>query len=67
MIQPMPQAPSLRPGTMYATTTTSGRSVVGEYLGIEVAHGEWAFLIHTSAGVVSIPLATVASVVPTAA
>ncbi len=67
MINPMPEAPSLRPGTMYAATTTAGRTVVGEYLGIEVAHGEWAFLIHTSSGVASIPLAQIASVEPQAA
>ena len=55
-------AASLRPGRMYSALTNAGASVVGEFLGIEVTHGDWAMLIHTSTGVLSLPLRNVLSV-----
>ena len=55
-------AASMRPGHMYAAHTIGGHDIVGEYLGIEVAHGEWSMLVHTGSGVVSLPLARVRSV-----
>ncbi|MDX1690391.1 MAG: hypothetical protein R3290_05145 [Acidimicrobiia bacterium] len=60
-------AANLRPGHLYTATTTTGRTVVGEYLGIEVTHGDWCLLVHTGSGVVSLPLTTIASVVGRAA
>ena len=62
--QTITDASSLRPGRMYAATTVAGRAIVGEYLGIEVAHGEWAMLVHTASGVESLPLTRIATVTP---
>jgi hypothetical protein len=57
----------LRPGTNYRAATTAHGSVVGEYLGIEVAYDVWSILLRTGSGTVSIPVYDLVSVRPEAA
>lgn len=56
----------LRRGATYRVATRSG-STVGEFLGIETPHGEWAILIRHTAGTDSIPCSLVTSIESAAA
>ncbi len=52
----------LQRGRTYKVTTFARRPVVGEYLGIEVAHGDWAILLRRRFGTVSVLLRHLRSV-----
>ncbi len=56
----------LRRGASYQATTRSG-STSGEYLGMEVPHGDRAILLRHEARTESIPLCDVTSIQPAAA
>jgi hypothetical protein len=57
---------SLRRGAVYRVGTRSGETV-GEYLGIETPHGEWAILLRHAGGTDSIPFSLVTSIESSAA
>ncbi len=61
-----PNLNHLRRGEIYRAMTR-GRTVVGEYLGIEAPHGDRSILIRHGAGTDSIALCDVTSILPIAA
>lgn len=66
-LQPLPELNSLRDGGVYRATTLDGLVAVGEYLGVEVTHGEWAIMLRSGSGTMSLPLHRLGSVLPMAA
>lgn len=66
-LRSLPDLNGLRDGGVYRATTRDGFVAVGEYLGIEVTHGEWAIMLRSASETVSIPLQGLASVLPLAA
>lgn len=52
----------LRIGGIYQAVTQAGRTAYGEYLGIEVTHGDWMIILRDHAGSDSIPVDQLASV-----
>ena len=56
----------LRRGEFYRATSCTGRSVTGEYLGVEVAYDEWRILLRTVASTESLAIRHLDVVLPTA-
>lgn len=52
----------LRIGGIYQAVTHGGRIASGEYLGIEVTHGDWMIILRDQAGSDSIPVDGLVSV-----